>query len=401
MQDGFKIMKEKIIILTYSLGGAGAERIAANLLNNLDRNKYEIILVLMNTDIEYDILPNQTIHFIEKSYRYEKEWRKFIKLPFLGRRFAKYSNKENVKLVLAIMNRPNLVACFAKVFGIKARVLISERCYTPYTYNKQSLAGKIKVALLKWAYPKADAILPNSKGTVEALQQYYNIHSDFTVVKNPTDIQRIKNSMDAPVEGLFGTGKFTFINVATFRHEKNQEMLIDAVAGLHNFDFQLILIGKGPTLEPLQQKVKTLGLRNKIIFVNFTDNPYRYMAKSDCFLLSSFSEGFPNVLIESLVCALPMISVDCKTGPRELLAPATDLNTTIKDGDFEIATYGILTAPGSLASMQEAMQWALQNSDKLKAYKPLLPTVAQAYEMQKVCTDFSAIFDKYLNQNKA
>ena len=50
-------MRKKIVVLTYSLGGAGAERVVANLLNYLDREKYDIHLVLMNTDIEYEISP--------------------------------------------------------------------------------------------------------------------------------------------------------------------------------------------------------------------------------------------------------------------------------------------------------------------------------------------------------
>lgn len=389
-------MKEKIVILTYSLGGAGAERIAANLLNHLNRDKYEIILVLMNTDIEYKILPGQKIHFIEKSYRYEQEWKKFLKLPLLGYRFAKYCNKEDIKLVLAIMNRPNLVAGFAKLFGIKAKVLISERCYTPYTYNHDSLAGKIKVALLKWIYPKADGILPNSQGTAEILQSYYYIKSDYTVVKNPTDILRIKNLMQLPLQESLGQHVFTFINVAAFRDEKNQDLLIDAAAELRSLNFQLILVGKGPTLERVKQKVNSMALNKQIIFKDFTDNPYQYMYNADCFLLSSFSEGFPNVLIESLVCGLPMISVDCKTGPRELLAPGTSLDTIIADDKFEIAEYGILTANNSKNSMVAAMKWAIENPAELNTRKEKILLKANDFEIGKVCNEFSDIFDKFL-----
>jgi N-acetylgalactosamine-N,N'-diacetylbacillosaminyl-diphospho-undecaprenol 4-alpha-N-acetylgalactosaminyltransferase len=391
-------MKEKIAILTYSLAGAGAERIAANLLNHLDSERYDIHLVMMNTEIEYTICPDQVIHYIEKSNRYEKEWLKFIKIPWLSYKFARYCNKEKIPLVLAIMNRPNLIASMAKMFGIKAKVLISERCYTPYTYNKDSFAGTIKYHLLKWIYPKADAILPNSLGTVEALKNYFQIKSQYFVVKNPTDMQRIKALMHENTPVQMDNERFKFLYVATFREEKNQDLLVDAVAQMLEEDFQLVFIGKGPTLNRIQEKVKNLGVGHKIMFIDFTPNPYMYMKRADCFLLSSFSEGFPNVLIESMACGLPIISVDCKTGPRELLAPRTPVNTVVQEDCFEIAEYGILTAPASVPSMVKAMKWALGNKETLKAYKCSIVNKANDFEIEKVCHEFSAIFDSYLKK---
>lgn len=392
-------MKNKIVILTYSLGGAGAERIVANLLNHLNRDKYDIRLVLMNTDIEYEIIADQEIHFIEKSYRYEKEIFKFIKLPLLAYRFARYCNKEKIELVLAVMSRPNLIATMAKSFGLKSKVLISERCYTPYTYNEHSFAGKIKLAILKQFYPKADCILPNSEGTVQALKDGYKIKSDFQVVKNPTDINKIKRLSLLPLNMKLDFTPFTFINVATFRDEKNQDLLIDAINLIRDFNFQLILIGKGDTLDRIKNKVHNLDLSQKVIFINFTENPYQYMARAHCFLLSSFSEGFPNVLIESLVCGLPIISVDCKTGPRELLAPGTPLNTLIPTSGFEIAEYGILCADNSKTSIAAAMKWALEDPSRLEIYKAKGIEKANDYEICNVCDEFSVIFDTYLKNS--
>lgn len=391
-------MKKKIVIFTYSLGGAGAERVVANLVNNLDRNKYDIHLVLMNADIEYEIPADQQIHFIEQSNRYENEFRKFIKLPFLAYRLAKYANKEKIELVLAVMSRPNLVAGMSKTFGIKSKVLISERCYTPDLYNRNTFIGKIKVALLKYCYPKADGILPNSKGAIDALKKMYHIKSEYTHVKNPTDIAKIKRLAAVPLSKEMNFNRFTFINVATFRDEKNQDLLIDATAVLKEMDFQLILIGKGPSMERIKQKVQTLQIEDKVAFINFTDNPYQYMTRSDCFLLSSLTEGFPNVLIESLACGLPILSVDCKSGPRELLAPSTKIDTEIPANEFEIAEYGILCANNCVPSLAFAMKWVLENRDKLNEYKQKGIERSNDFEIKKVCGEFSSIFDSYLKK---
>lgn len=391
-------MRKKIAIFTYSLGGAGAERVVANLLNHLDRTKYEIHLVLMNTDIEYEIFADQKIDYIEKSDRYENELFKFAKLPMLAWRFARYCQREKIELVLAVMSRPNLIAGMSRIFGNRSKILISERCYTPYTYNSHSFAGRIKQSLLKRFYPKADCILPNSRGTVEALKSIYQVRSNYAVVKNPTDINKIRTLSALPVERNIDFQKFSFINVATFRDEKNQDLLVDASELIRELDFQLILIGKGETLERIKQKVKDKGLDEKVVFINFTDNPYQYMARANCFLLSSFSEGFPNVLIESMVCGLPILSVDCKTGPRELLAPSTSLQTKIGENEFEIAEYGILCANNCKTSLAAAMKWVLENKSKIEPYKSKGIEKSKEFEIKRVCDEFSVIFDTYLQK---
>lgn len=389
-------MRKKIVIFTYSLEGGGAERTVANLLGSLDRTRYEIHLVLMNTNIAYSIPNDQIVHFIEKSNQYELDIWKLIKLPFLASRLSKYCKAQNIELVFSLMNRPNMVATMAKSFGLKAKVLISERFYTPYFYNTKTLAGKFKTWLLKKCYSRADCILPNSQGTIEALQNEMNISTNYKLIKNTTDLRAISKLKLETVADHVDFGKFTFVNVSAFRAEKNHDLLIDSVDKLRDRNFQLLLIGKGYMFDQLNEKVKRLGLEMKILFIPYAENPFKYLYRSSCFLLSSFGEGFPNILIESMACGLPVISVDCKTGPRELLAPGTDLNTVIAQGTFEIAKYGVLCETNSTTSFVAAMNWAMDNPQSLNNYKSIIGEKAMEFDIKKVTEDLSKTFDQYL-----
>jgi len=390
-------MKKKIVIFTYSLVGGGAERTVANLLTSLDRRKYDIYLVLMNTNVAYKIPYGQIIHYIEKSDQFESNTRKLIKLPFLASRFARYCKENEIELVFSFMNRPNMIATMAKWFGLKAKVLISEQFYTPYLYNNDSISNRFKTWLLKKCYGKAECILPNSQGTMAALRDDFKIKTNYKLIKNPTDIKSIRDLREETITEPIDFNKFTFLNIAAFRPEKNHELLIDAVYEIRDRDFQLLLVGEGLLLNQLKEKVNKLGLDKKIIFVPFTCNPFKYLYRSSCFILSSFAEGFPNILIEAMICDLPIIAVDCKTGPRELLAPGTSLHTIIPYDKFEIAQYGLLCAVNAKTSLVAAMNWALDHPEKLKDFHEHMIDKGNEFDFQKVADDLSVTIDQYLD----
>ena len=60
-------------------------------------------------------------------------------------------------------------------------------------------------------------------------------------------------------------------------------------------------------------------LEEFVKIIGFKKNPYPYISKSDCLILSSFFEGYPNVLIEAGALNKLIISSDCKSGPKEIV----------------------------------------------------------------------------------
>ncbi len=61
-------------------------------------------------------------------------------------------------------------------------------------------------------------------------------------------------------------------------------------------------------------------MEEDVSLLGFVENPYAYMSRASLFILSSRWEGLPTVLIEALFCGVPVISTDCPSGPREVLA---------------------------------------------------------------------------------
>ncbi len=77
-----------------------------------------------------------------------------------------------------------------------------------------------------------------------------------------------------------------------------------------------------------------------VYFLGFQKNPFKFISRSSIFVFTSLWEGFPNALIEAMACGIPVVSSDCRSGPREILAPDTDFECEAKDPEF--AQYGVL-----------------------------------------------------------
>ena len=116
---------------------------------------------------------------------------------------------------------------------------------------------------------------------------------------------------------------------------------------------RLLILGVGPERENLLKLADHLGLSQCVDLPGFDPNPFAYMSRSRVFVLPSRYEGFGNVLPEAMACGTPVVSTDCRSGPREIL----------EDGKW-----GRLVPVGDWRAMAEAILDTLDNpipSDQL------------------------------------
>ena len=122
--------------------------------------------------------------------------------------------------------------------------------------------------------------------------------------------------------------RFTFVTVGRLDNGKNHRLIIEAMKSI---EADLWIIGDGELREELLSYIKELNLNDKVYLLGKKENPFAFLAKADCFVFTSNHEGFPNVLVEALACSLPVISTDCKSGPREILSPKSNFSFQLKD----------------------------------------------------------------------
>jgi len=123
-----------------------------------------------------------------------------------------------------------------------------------------------------------------------------------------------------------------------------------------------------------------MGVADSVDFVGYVENPYAYIARGDVCVTATYREGLPNSVIEALVCGTPIVSTDCDSGPRELLAPDTDPFKRITTS-IEWAKYGVLVPVAGISEMAEALEKLLRD-----------PSLREKYHQGAIAR--SAIFDE-------
>jgi len=168
-------------------------------------------------------------------------------------------------------------------------------------------------------------------------------------VYNIVDDGHSRLRMQEPVEHewLDRKGCPVLVAAGTLTPRKGFADLIRAMKELsQSRSARLIILGDGPLRSELEALIVELGLSNVVKLQGYVENPLKYFARADIFVLSSYAEGLPNVLVEAMMCGCTPVSTDCPTGPREV----------IQDGK-----YGYLVPMRDPAAMAAGIEEALDN----------------------------------------
>lgn len=376
---------KKVAILISSLDKGGAERVVSILLEELIKYDIKTTLVLMDSTIKYQLLSSQKIIFLDSKDIKQNSFIKLLKLPYLALKYKKFCLDNDIETSISFMNRPNYINILAKLFGSCVKTVISERIVSSNEYATSSIKDRISVQLIKCLYPQADLILPNSLGIKYDLIKNFSIKENkIKVINNPIDVEKTIELSKEDID--FQNNKFTFITIGRLHPQKNHKLLIEA---MEEIDARLYIIGDGILREELSSMIKKLKLEKKVFLLGEQKNPFKYLSKADCFVFGSNYEGFPNVLLEALACGLPVISTDCKSGPREILAPELNENEAL-DG-VEYGKYGVLVKQKSLKDMRTAMKTMINDKSLMENYKLKSYNRANMYDVSVIIKKFIEI----------
>ncbi|MGN0243016.1 MAG: glycosyltransferase [Lachnospiraceae bacterium] len=227
---------------------------------------------------------------------------------------------------------------------------------------------------------KADALICNSQFLRDYYVSHYPEHQDrvytvYNIIDMNEIITQSKENVETAFHAFIHNHKQTIVSVGRFCKEKGFEYLIESFAQARKKDDKLglVLVGDGDYKQRYLEIIKQFEIEEHVFFTGFQQNPYKYMAKCNCFVLSSLSEGFPNVLAEAMALGLPVIADNCYSGPAEILRNDQDyeaITDRYQECDFGIITPRITEEnnDNAIYQLSEAIVALLSDKDKLTRY---------------------------------
>jgi len=359
-----------IAFILPSLNVGGSEKVTLSIIKGLDKKKYRPVLIALNAKgpLKNEIPCKVRLYTVGGS-RMHHSVIKLIKLLRHLQPDCIFSTLGYVNLTILLIKRLHL---------LKAKIIVREA-------STASMALKLFPAykarcykfLYRLLYPGADLIIAQCDNIKKDLIKNFCIKRDKIVrIYNPVDIISVISKSNQFYPPEFKRTEINIVAVGRLVKAKGYDVLLKAFHKLIKIapDAHLYIIGDGPLRNKLENLSRNLKLDSKVTFVGFVSNPYPYIRHSDLYVLSSRWEGFPNTLLEALVCGAKVVATDCESGPREIL----------KD-----ETYGLLAKVDDDFSLCRKM-WQYLNSDCKSADR------GKDFDLDRIILKYQKAFDRVM-----
>ena len=298
-------MKSKIVFFLPNLTVGGAEQITLNFIKNLDKNKFEVILVVISN--EWDLIKELPLDIEVIRFNISRTIKSIFKI-------SSFIKEREPDIVFTSLIHSSIAIYLALLANIKKPKIILRSPSSPKLLIESNNLVSLRKKILIRAYKSADLLIAQTPEMKIEMMKYYGIKEEkIKVFINPIDkvninknLQNIKNPFDETKENIVASGRLV--------REKGFDILIHAFAlAVHkNTNLELHILGaEMEEGDSLRELVGKLDLTKEVHFLGHQYNPYRYYYFSDLYVLSSRREGLPNTVLENLYLKKPIIATRC------------------------------------------------------------------------------------------
>jgi len=363
--------KLRVLFFIADLSGGGTERMLSILLRRLPRDMFDLHLCLWRPSYDYPVPEDVSLHLVEK----RRPW-DLLKVIRGSQRLV---DELAPDIVFSLLPYTSILTGEALRHCARRPAWICRLGGPP----EWELRGLMRL----WArrvLRDADRVIGNSRGVSGAVVAYLGLDpSTVTTLLNPVETQEIGALAQAALPFDRPQNTFVFVHAGRLQPRKDQALLLQAFARVHDRDTELWILGKGPLEGKLKRLASQLGIADRVRWLGFQENPFRFYRAADCFVLSSRSEGMPNTLAEAMACGIPAISTRCDYGPEEVIEDdVTGRLVPVGDVDAMASAMSELAADRDrCATMGTAAQSAVtamfDAQGAVDAYADLFRTVAR------------------------
>lgn len=369
-------MKKKILFFIPNLGDGGAEKVLINLLNNLDRSKYELsLLTLFDEGINKQYLKTDVkYHYIFK--RVFKGYTNLLKIfspKFLYRLFVKDSYDILVAYLEGIPSRV-FSGCddksVKKISWVHIEMPSIKSFMAPYRSIREGID----------CYNKYDAIVGVSKTVINSFTTGTGITENLYVKYNTVETEQIRAKSYEHIDDMvFNKDIINICSVGRLVEQKGYERLLKIHKRLiaEQMNCHLYILGEGENRISLGKYIKENNLSDSVTLLGFKENPYKYVKNADLFVSSSYKEGFSTAVTEALIVGTPVITTLC-SGMNEML---------------DNGKYGLIVDNNEEA-LYEGLKRLLIDKQLLDEYKHMAVQRGKHFETKATVNEVEKLFDQ-------
>ena len=311
--------KIKVLFRHRSMEMGGVEKVLLSMLNNLDKDKFDLHLALnlFQGELRNEIPENIPVKILAGGKEDFPKNKLLNKAAFIARGFKLLLFRKFPWLADNFILHNDADVEIATGYTMFSDVLNSSNknskkigwFHSDITFPKFQPA----VPLILKQIPQFDYFIFGSQQTKDILLETYpNIQlPENKVVLNAIPIEELKQKAAEFIPN-FETEHQVFVTVGRLHSRKGHHKLMDAHAKLvkDGFPHKIFVIGDGEEKDNLENQAKKLGVEDTFKLLGSLLNPYPYVKNADFFIMPSESEGWPLIIADTLILQKPIISTN-------------------------------------------------------------------------------------------
>lgn len=323
--------KIKILFVIHDLSVGGAEKVLINLVNNMDKKKFDItVMALFGGGVNEQFL-NKDIRLInchKKPFRANSHLMKF----FTPRQLYRNYIKEHYNIIVSYLEGPSArIVSGCDDFNTK---LISWIHIEQKTKEQAAISFRSYEESLR-CYSRFDRIICVSNTVKQDFIGIYPLKKPVEVLYNTNESMQILDLSEESVpEEIFSWKEIKLVGVGKIVPNKG----FDRLARVHKrlkddgYPIHTYILGIGPQQGEIEQFLQNNSLTDSFTFLGYQTNPYKYVAKCNLFICSSFAEGFSTATTEALIVGTPVCTVEV-SGMKEMLGKNNEFGIIVENNE--------------------------------------------------------------------
>ena len=332
--------KIKVLFVTASTTGGGAERMLFNIIRSMDE-RHEIRLFITSDAKVPEAYKNDVVSVNADKRHAMSAFVSLLRYIKSYRPEHVFTTSSNIGYMLILIKR--LLRADYKVY-IRCAV-------TPSEIYHDDLKSNILAKVNRLTYNGAELVIAQTEFMRRDLIRAYNIKPEkVKAIRNIVDTNFVREQANLSNASELSHDNFNIVAAGALYSVKGFDILIEAIAPLiKDTNRHLYILGE-ERYEPgyrnyLNDLIQKFGVERNIHLIGHKSNPYPYFKAADLLVMSSRKEGYPNVVLEALSLETPVVVSDC-----------VDWSDVIKEG-----VNGFVAEKNNVDSLRCALNKAISN----------------------------------------